>query len=105
MAPPPPGPPSAPVVVTPGAPGTASTTAPASTATRPEAMKATAADIAFMQGMIGHHRQAIEMVELLKARTHRDDMKLLGKRIEVSQNDEIKMMSRWLEDRGAEVPG
>jgi len=105
MAPPPPGPPSAPVVVTPGAPGTASTTAPASTATRPEALKATAADIAFMQGMIGHHRQAIEMVELLKTRSQRNDMKLLGKRIEVSQNDEIKMMSRWLEDRGAEVPG
>jgi uncharacterized protein (DUF305 family) len=101
----PPSSPSAPVVVTPGAPGTPSTTAPASTATRAAAMRATAADIAFMQGMIGHHRQAIEMVELLKTRSQRADMKLLGKRIEVSQNDEIKMMSRWLEDRGAAVPG
>ena len=93
------------VVVTPGAPGEASRSAPAGTATRPEIPKATAADIAFMQGMIGHHRQAIEMVELLKTRTQRDDLRLLGKRIEVSQNDEIKMMMRWLEDRGAEVPG
>ena len=93
------------VVVTAGAPGEASRSAAASTATRPAIPKATAADIAFMQGMIGHHRQAIEMVELLKSRTQRDDMKLLGKRIEVSQNDEIKMMILWLEERGAEVPG
>ncbi|HEX5215849.1 MAG TPA: DUF305 domain-containing protein [Vicinamibacterales bacterium] len=93
------------MVVTPGAPGEASRSAPASTATRPAIPNATPADIAFMQGMIGHHRQAIEMVELLRTRTQRDDMKLLGKRIEVSQNDEIRMMSRWLEDRGAEVPG
>jgi len=93
------------IVVTPGAPGEASRSAPANTAIRPEIPKATPADIAFMQGMIGHHRQAIEMVELLKTRTQRDDLKLLGKRIEVSQNDEIKMMMRWLEDRGAAVPG
>ena len=93
------------VVVTPGAPGQDSRSAPASTATRPAIPKVTPADIAFMQGMIGHHRQAIEMVELLKSRTQRDDMKLLGKRIEVSQNDEIKMMIRWLDERGAAVPG
>jgi uncharacterized protein (DUF305 family) len=65
----------------------------------------TKADVEFMQGMIGHHTQAIEMVKLLKSRTTRDDMKLLGLRIEVSQADEIKMMRTWLADRQESVPG
>ena len=57
-----------------------------------------------MQGMIGHHAQAIEMTTLLKTRTERQDMKLLALRIEVSQTDEIRMMRHWLSDRGQEVP-
>lgn len=57
-----------------------------------------------MQGMIGHHTQAVEMVALLKTRTTRDDMKLLGQRIEVSQTDEIRMMRTWLRDRHQDVP-
>jgi len=57
-----------------------------------------------MQGMIGHHTQAIEMAVLLKTRTTRDDMKLLGQRIEVAQTDEIKMMRNWLRDRQQPVP-
>ena len=65
----------------------------------------TDADVEFMQGMIGHHTQAVEMVKLLKTRTQSDDMKLLGLRIEVSQNDEIKMMKAWLADRKQDVPG
>jgi uncharacterized protein (DUF305 family) len=64
----------------------------------------TPADVAFMQGMIHHHAQALEMVELLKTRTRRDDMKKLAERIEISQRDEIRMMKGWLADRGAEVP-
>jgi uncharacterized protein (DUF305 family) len=66
--------------------------------------KNTDADVHFMQGMIGHHTQALEMVALLKTRTQRDDMKFLGQRIEVSQNDEIRMMRTWLKDRGQDLP-
>jgi uncharacterized protein (DUF305 family) len=62
------------------------------------------ADVAFMQGMIGHHTQAIEMVKLLMTRTTREDMKLLGQRIQVAQTDEIKMMKNWLRDRQKKVP-
>lgn len=94
--------PPPPTVVKPGAPGE-----PSTTLARPVAQPAaahTAADTRFMQGMIHHHAQAIEMVELLKTRTSRGDMKLLGKKIEVSQNDEIKMMKNWLKERGEEVP-
>jgi uncharacterized protein (DUF305 family) len=58
-----------------------------------------------MQGMIGHHSQAIDMVELLKANTSNDDMRKLGQRIELSQTDEIKMMQHWLQARGQRVPG
>jgi len=65
----------------------------------------TAADVKFMQGMIHHHSQAIDMTELLATRTTNDDMKKLALRIEVSQADEIKMMRRWLEVRGADIPG
>jgi len=62
------------------------------------------ADVRFMQGMIHHHGQALDMTALLPARTSRDDMKLLAKRIDISQTDEIKMMQRWLRARGQEAP-
>ena len=35
----------------------------------------TTADVEFMQGMISHHAQAIEMTELLKTRTTRPEMR------------------------------
>ena len=54
--------------------------------------------------MIGHHQQALEMVALIPDRTSRDDMKMLGKRIELSQQDEIKMMQEWLSGRGQTLP-
>ena len=63
------------------------------------------ADVEFMQGMIGHHAQALEMTALVSSRTSREDLKKLALRIEVSQADEIKMMQRWLQVRGQSVPG
>lgn len=64
----------------------------------------TPADVRFMQGMIAHHAQAIEMVQLLETRTARGDLKLLGRRIEAAQADEMLMMRAWLTDRGQPVP-
>jgi uncharacterized protein (DUF305 family) len=91
-------------VIQPGAPGKPSREL--GPGERPKAMasKHTPGDTKFMQDMIGHHAQAVDMVELLKTRTEREDMRLLGLRIEVSQNDEIKMMKRWLEARGEPLP-
>ena len=86
----------------PGAPGEPSRDV--SAATRPALPAHTAADVAFMQGMIQHHAQAIEMTDLLESQSERADMKLLARRIAVSQADEIKMMRGWLEVRGVEVP-
>jgi uncharacterized protein (DUF305 family) len=91
-------------VVRPGAPGQPSRELSASERPTTVSAKHSPADTKFMQGMIGHHAQAVEMVDLLKTRTEREDMRMLGMRIEVSQNDEIKMMKRWLEERGEAIP-
>ena len=64
----------------------------------------TDADVKFMQGMIGHHAQAVEMTALLKTRTTSEAMQRLAQRIEVSQTDEIRMMQQWLRDHGRPVP-
>ncbi len=63
-----------------------------------------AADVAFMQGMIGHHAQAVEMVALIDARTPSPALRSLGERIGVSQRDEIGMMQRWLRTHGQPAP-
>jgi uncharacterized protein (DUF305 family) len=62
------------------------------------------ADVRFIQGMIHHHAQALEMTTLIASRTTNEAMKLLAKRIDVSQTDEIRMMQRWLKDRGQNAP-
>jgi len=92
-------------IVQPGAPGQGTKAISAADATDLSRVQFTAADVRFMQGMIGHHAQALEMVALLPERTSRDDMRLLAKRIEVSQADEIQMMQRWLQARGQPIPG
>ena len=92
-------------IVQPGAPGQPSRTISAAAATDHSKIRFTEADVGFMQGMIGHHAQALEMTALLQSRTARDDMKLLARRIDDSQTDEIKLMRRWLEVRGQQVPG
>jgi uncharacterized protein (DUF305 family) len=94
-----------PQIVQPGAPGEASRVITRDQAIDVSRVQHTAADVRFMQGMIGHHAQALEMVALLASRTARDDMKMLARRIEASQADEIRMMQAWLKARGQEVPG
>ncbi len=76
----------------------------AATASAQNAPRYTAADVRFMQGMIGHHAQALAMTALIPARTSRQDIRSLGQRIEVSQKDEIAMMRQWLKDRHQQVP-
>jgi uncharacterized protein (DUF305 family) len=89
---------SAPVIVQPGAPGQATRTLPASTrATLPPPSPK---DVEFMQGMIMHHAQAVEMTALIESHTTNKDLSLLGARISHSQSEEIKFMRRWLDARG-----
>ena len=85
-------------IVQPGAPGSASRTLPAST--RPTVPQRSQADVEFMQGMIMHHAQAVEMTALIPSRTENAEIRRLGARISLSQTDEIKFMQRWLLARG-----
>lgn len=87
-----------PVVVQPGAPGKPTKILPANT--RAKLPKPSADDIKFMQGMIMHHAQAVEMTALIDSRTSNKELRTLGARISRSQDDEIKFMKRWLISRG-----
>jgi uncharacterized protein (DUF305 family) len=93
-----------PQIIQPGSPGESSRVITAEKAVDLSRIEHTGADVRFMQGMIGHHAQALEMTALLPSRSGRHDMRLLALRIEVSQADEIKMMQRWLQERGQPVP-
>jgi uncharacterized protein (DUF305 family) len=93
--------PAKPVVVQPGAPGKPSRTLPPST--RARLPPRSQADVEFMQGMIMHHSQAVEMTALIPSHTENKDLRLLGARISSSQSDEIKFMQRWLAARGERV--
>lgn len=64
----------------------------------------TAADVAFMVGMIPHHAQALDMTALVEGRTQHRGIRLLAERIDVSQRDEIVWMQNWLRTRGQAVP-
>jgi len=90
-----------PVVVQPGAPGQPSKTLPAST--RAALPQRSAADVEFMQGMIMHHSQAVEMTALIASHTQNKDVRSLGEKISRSQSDEIRFMRRWLVARGEPV--
>jgi uncharacterized protein (DUF305 family) len=90
-----------PVVVQPGPPGQPSRTLPAST--RAQLPPRSQADVEFVQGMILHHSQAVEMTALIPSHTENRELRSLGARICRSQSDEIKFMKRWLAVRGEPV--
>ena len=90
--------PEKPVVVQPGAPGSPSKSLPITTkGTLPPLSRA---DVEFMQGMIMHHQQAVEMTALIASHTGNKELRSLGARISRSQSDEIRFMQRWLTVRG-----
>jgi len=87
-------------IVQPGAPGQQGRLLSADEATQLASASYTMADVKFMQGMIVHHQQAVEMAELIGERTNNEEIVAIGGRIESSQADEIAFMNSWLEDRG-----
>lgn len=94
-------------MVQPGAPGELTKSLPNTAhATLPPISRA---DVEFMQGMIMHHSQAVEMTALIPSHTEDKDVQAIGARISSSQADEIRMMRRWLAARGQatsmEMPG
>jgi uncharacterized protein (DUF305 family) len=89
-------------IVQPGAPGQSNKTLTPETANAPP-RKPSKADVEFMQGMIMHHSQAVEMTELLRTRSKDTEVQALGKRISISQTDEMAYMKQWLTDRGEPI--
>ncbi len=64
----------------------------------------TVADVRFMQDMIGHHLQAIEMARMAPTHGAGEAVRKLAAKIEISQLDEIQLMEQWLRERGQVVP-
>lgn len=64
----------------------------------------TPADVGFIDGMIGHHAQALVMAALAPTRGASPSVQTLAARITNAQQDEITRMQRWLSDRGQPVP-
>jgi uncharacterized protein (DUF305 family) len=89
---------SSPVVVQPGAPGQPTKTLPPST--KGTVPPRSPADVEFMQGMIMHHQQAVEMTALIPSHTDNKNLQSLSLRISRSQSSEIRFMQRWLAARG-----
>ncbi|MER6944435.1 DUF305 domain-containing protein [Nonomuraea sp. NPDC000554] len=55
-----------------------------------------AEDVMFVQMMVQHHRQGIELVKVGEAKATRPELKTLAAAIETTQQDEVEMMLRWL---------
>ncbi|OLF19672.1 hypothetical protein BU204_01480 [Actinophytocola xanthii] len=87
---------SAPVIV-PGRPGEEASTIAPGEATPLEQDPPNEADVTFVQDMIVHHAQAVEMAELAPTRASAKDVKGLADRIADSQRPEMDMLNRWLE--------
>ncbi len=87
-------------IIQPGAPGETARSLSASEASKIAKTGYSQDDLLFMQNMIPHHAQAIEMAALVADRTNRKEIVDVAGRINASQADEIEFMKNWLEERG-----
>ncbi|WP_328890486.1 DUF305 domain-containing protein [Streptomyces sp. NBC_00316] len=94
-----------PSVVAPGKPGE-----PAQTLSVEEATKAAgddtpnSADFRYVQQMIQHHAQAVELTGLVPSRASSGAVKRLAERISAAQKPEIGAMEGWLTHHGGRKP-
>src|SRR5688572_19004695 len=86
-------------IVNPGAPGGESRSLRPDEAIALARTAYTSADVRFLQSMIPHHQQAIDMAALARDRTNREDVLEAAGRIDASQKDEIEFMQSWLTER------
>lgn len=56
-----------------------------------------AADVSFLQLMIDHNRQGLELTGLAADRTLSQEVELLAAAIDTTQRDEVTIMEAWLE--------
>lgn len=93
----------APVIV-PGSPGTPARTATPGERVGPSPSPTVAADVRFAEGMIPHHRQALEMTSMVEARTSTATIRAFARQITAAQRPEIKAMTAWLAELDRSVP-
>ena len=91
-------------IVQPGAPGEPTQALKAEDAIRIANTKYSPVDVRFMQDMIPHHHQAIEMAALVAERTNKPEVVDAAGRINASQADEIAFMQNWLTEREETAP-
>ena len=91
-------------IIQPGAPGDAARELTAEQATEIASSSYSPADTLFMQDMIPHHNQAVQMAELVAERTNLPQLVDVAGRINASQADEIEFMQGWLRERSEPVP-
>ena len=90
-------------IVQPGAPGEAPRVLTSEQAVQIADTSFSAADVQFMQNMIHHHQQAVQMAALVKDRTNNPAILDVASRIDASQADEMAFMRNWLQTRGEPV--
>ena len=90
-------------IVLPGAPGKSSRLLNAEEAIEIAENSYSPDDVAFMQNMIPHHAQAVDMSNLVEERTNNEAIIDIATRIKASQADEIKFMQDWLSERGEDL--
>ena len=88
-----------PRVVQPGAPGESSRVFSPDEFDNVAGATFTEADVRFMQGMIPHHQQALQMTALVNKHATTNAVRQMAFRMEISQRDEIKLMETWLAER------
>jgi uncharacterized protein (DUF305 family) len=91
-------------IIQPGSPGEAPRELSADEAIRIANTGYSLDDVQFMQHMIPHHNQAMQMAELVEDRTNRPELVDVAGRINGSQRDEIQFMQQWLRERGERAP-
>ncbi|MEU7004659.1 DUF305 domain-containing protein [Nonomuraea sp. NPDC046570] len=92
-------------MIVPDGPGAPGRTAKPGERLPGRAVDPVAADVRFAEGMIPHHRQALEMTAMVEARTTSAEIRTVAGNIALTQQPEIKAMSDWLTGLGRAVPG
>ena len=91
---------SSPPIFQPGAPGEAPRALTPEESVELGQSRYIQADVRFMQHMIMHHSQAVEMGALVEGRTTNTRVQLMAERIALTQEAEVEMMRTWLRRRG-----
>ena len=91
-------------IIQPGAPGESARELSAKEAIEIANTSYSPDDVKFMQDMIPHHNQAVQMAALVDDRTNRQELLDVAGRIDASQADEIEFMQQWLRSGAKPFP-